>query len=132
VGATAHGELLPLFYTFLSYIQFVGLLGKGISSPQGRYVHKINSNIHPRVGFEPTTLVFKRLKSVRALHRMTTVVCTERCDCVFECAVMDCTIAAFRERAVPLCSTGPRVWHMHKLELASYRGDIWLQVPCYY
>jgi hypothetical protein len=60
----------PLFQ-FLILYKSVGLLGRGISPSQGRYLHteqhKQRINAHtsmPRVGFEPTIPVFERAKTV--------------------------------------------------------------------
>jgi hypothetical protein len=67
VGAAVHGEAWQLFYSFLISRQSVGLLGLGISSPQGRYVHRTTRTSLPRVGFEPTTPVLERAKTFHAL-----------------------------------------------------------------
>jgi hypothetical protein len=68
------------FFRFLIYAQSVGLLGRGISPSQSRYLHieqhKQNKRTHtsmPRVGFEPTIPVFERAKTVHALDREATV-----------------------------------------------------------
>jgi hypothetical protein len=45
--ACAHSELINE-----SYRLSVGLLGRVISRSQGRYLHRINADIVPRVGFE--------------------------------------------------------------------------------
>jgi hypothetical protein len=58
----------------------VGLLGRGISPSQGRYLHtekhrqnKSTQTSMPRVGFEPTIPVFERAKTVHASDRAATV-----------------------------------------------------------
>jgi hypothetical protein len=59
-----------------SYTQSVGLLGRGMSPSQGRYLHivqhkqnKRTETSMPRVGFEPTISVFERVKMVHVLDR---------------------------------------------------------------
>jgi hypothetical protein len=73
------GTTLPVPYT-----QSVGLLGRGISPSQGRYLHteqhktqnKRTQTSMPRVGFEPTTPVFERAKTDHALDGAATVIGT--------------------------------------------------------
>jgi hypothetical protein len=67
---------LDRFFSFLIHTQSVGLLERGISPSQGRYLpteqhkHRINAQTSMlRVGFEPTIPVFERAKTVHALHR---------------------------------------------------------------
>jgi hypothetical protein len=62
----------PLFQ-FLnpSHTQSVGLLGRGISPSQGRYLH---TDIHSSNGIELTNPVFEREKMVHALDRAATVI----------------------------------------------------------
>jgi hypothetical protein len=62
---------LGLFFNSLKYTQSVGLLGRWISLSQGHYLHteqhkhRINTQTSmPRVGFEPTTPMFERAKTV--------------------------------------------------------------------
>jgi hypothetical protein len=66
---------------FLDLRQLVGLLGRGISPTQGRYLHagqhtqyKRGQTSMPRVGFEPTIAVFERAKTVHALDSAATVI----------------------------------------------------------
>jgi hypothetical protein len=73
----------PLFQ-FLNLRQSVGLLGRGISPSQGRYLnteqHKQNEHTlisMPRVRFEPTIPVFERAKTVHALDRAAIVISLE-------------------------------------------------------
>jgi hypothetical protein len=68
-------------FSFLIYIQSVGLLVQGISPSQGLYLHteeykqnKLTQTSMPRVGFELTTPVFERGKTVHALDRAATVI----------------------------------------------------------
>jgi hypothetical protein len=69
-------------FSFVSNIQPVGLLGRGISPSQGRCLHaeqhkqRINAHRHymPRVGLEPTIPVFERTKTVHASDRAATVI----------------------------------------------------------
>jgi hypothetical protein len=68
------------FLSFLIDTQSVGLLGRGISLSQGRYLHteqykhRINTQTYmPRVGFEPIIPVFERAKTVHAIDRAATV-----------------------------------------------------------
>jgi hypothetical protein len=63
------------------YTQSVGLLGRGISPSQGRYLHpgqhkqnKRTPTSMPFMGFEPTTPVFKRAKTIHVLDRGATVI----------------------------------------------------------
>jgi hypothetical protein len=79
-GSTALMDL-DCFFSFLIYIQTVGLLGRGISLSEGRYLHtgqhKQNKNTQtamPRVGFEPTISVFERAKTGHALDLAATVI----------------------------------------------------------
>jgi hypothetical protein len=79
-GSTAPMDL-GHFLTFLVYTQSVGVLGRGISPSQGRYLHteqhehRINAHLSmPRVGFEPTIPEFERAKAVHALDRAATVI----------------------------------------------------------
>jgi hypothetical protein len=67
---------LGLFFSFLICKHSVGLLWRGISPSQGRYLHRTvqtqNKRIHtsiPRVGFEPPIPLFERAKTVHALDR---------------------------------------------------------------
>jgi hypothetical protein len=69
------------FFSFLIlHTQTVGLLGRGISPSQGRYLHteehKHRQTSMPSVGFEPTIPAFKRAKKVHALGRTATVIGT--------------------------------------------------------
>jgi hypothetical protein len=68
-GSTALVDL-GRFFSFLIYTQSVGLLRRGISSSQGRYLHteqhkhRINAQTSmPWVGFKPTIPVFERVKT---------------------------------------------------------------------
>jgi hypothetical protein len=61
----------PLFQ-FRNLTQSVGLLGWGISPSQGENKHTHKSRL--RVGFEPTTPVFSRARTVHALDRAATVI----------------------------------------------------------
>jgi hypothetical protein len=79
-GSTALGDLGRFFSLFI-HTQSVGLLGKGISLSQGRYLHteqqrhRLNAQTSmPRVGFELTIPIFERAKTVHALERAATVV----------------------------------------------------------
>jgi hypothetical protein len=71
---------LGCFFSFFIYTQTVGLLGRGISpSKAATYTQ---NNIHnkrtqtcmPRVGFEPTVLVFERAKTAHIVERAATVI----------------------------------------------------------
>jgi hypothetical protein len=72
---------LAAFSVSWSLTQSVGLLGRGISLLQGRYLHtrqhKQNKSIQtsmPWVGFEPMIPAFERAKTVHALDRAATVI----------------------------------------------------------
>jgi hypothetical protein len=54
---------------FLDLRESVGLLGRGISPSQGRYLTQISM---PQVGFEPMIPVFERAKAVYAVDRAAT------------------------------------------------------------
>jgi hypothetical protein len=61
------------------YIQSVGLLGRGISQSQGRYLdteqHKTNAHRHPLLPcLEPTIPAFERAKMIHALDGAATVI----------------------------------------------------------
>jgi hypothetical protein len=64
---------LGRFIIFLIYKQSVGLLGRGISRSQGRYLyteqHKCTQTSMPPVGFESTIPVFERAKTVHVLRK---------------------------------------------------------------
>jgi hypothetical protein len=60
-------------FQFLNLRQSVGLLGRGISPTQGRYLHRTTQRQNksrqtsmPSVGFEPTIPTFERAKTVHA------------------------------------------------------------------
>jgi hypothetical protein len=94
-GSTALAKL-GRFFSFLVTTQSVGLLGRGISPSQGRYLHtqqhkhKRTQTSVPRVGFEPTIPVFERAKTVHASDRAATLIGhnafagTCRCICMAE------------------------------------------------
>jgi hypothetical protein len=81
-GSTALCGLWSLFQFLNLYTQSVGLLGRGISPSQGRYLHteqhkqqnKRTQTSMPRVGFEPTNWGFERAKIIQALDRTVTVI----------------------------------------------------------
>jgi hypothetical protein len=78
-----YSPLLDLgrFSVFWSSTHSVGLLGRGISPSQGRYLHtgqhkhiiKAQTSM-PQVRFEPTIQAFERVKTVHALDRAVTVI----------------------------------------------------------
>jgi hypothetical protein len=78
-----YGPLLGLglfFSVSWSCTQSVRLLGRGISPPQGCYLHRTTQTQNKRtqtsmlwVGFEPTIPAFERAKTVHALDRATTL-----------------------------------------------------------
>jgi hypothetical protein len=66
---------LGRIFNFLIYTQSVGLLGRGISPSQGRYLHteqhKQNERTQtsmPRVGFESTTLMSERGEDSKCMY----------------------------------------------------------------
>jgi hypothetical protein len=63
------------FFSFLKFYT-VGVLGRGISPSQGLYLHteEHRQTSMPRVGFEPTILVFEWAKMVHHVDRVATVV----------------------------------------------------------
>jgi hypothetical protein len=65
-------------FSFLIFRQPAGLHGRGISPSQCCYQtqtqNKRGQTAIPRVGFETTTLVFERAKTVHALDRAATVI----------------------------------------------------------
>jgi hypothetical protein len=71
----------PLFQFLNLFTQFVRLLVWGIRPSQGRYLHteqhtqnKRTQTSMPEVGFEPTTPVFERAKTVHASDGGATVI----------------------------------------------------------
>jgi hypothetical protein len=71
----------PLFSFLILYAQPVGLLGRGISQSQGRYLHteqhkqnKRTQTFTPWVGFESTITAFERAKPAHALKRAATMI----------------------------------------------------------
>jgi hypothetical protein len=70
-----------LIWNYGSYKHLVGLLGRGISPSQDRYLHRRKQKQKereqtsmPLVGFEPTVPVFEWVKTCRGLDRAATVV----------------------------------------------------------
>jgi hypothetical protein len=68
-------------FSFLILKQSVGLLGRGISQSQDRYLHwttqtqnRRTQTSMPWVGFEPTIPVFERAKTAHALDRAAAVI----------------------------------------------------------
>jgi hypothetical protein len=66
----------PLFQFLYPLTQSVGLLGRGISPSQDRYLRtEQRKQISlPEVGFEPTIPLFERTKTVHAFDRAATVI----------------------------------------------------------
>jgi hypothetical protein len=71
----------PIFQFLCLFTQSVGLLGPGISPPQGHYLHigqhkqnKRTQTSMPRVGFELTIPVFERAQTVHALDRSAAMI----------------------------------------------------------
>jgi hypothetical protein len=80
-GSTALCWALTAFSVSCSFAQSVGLLGPGISPPQGRYLNigKYKQKKHTQtsmlqVRFEPTIPVHERTKTVYDLGRVATVI----------------------------------------------------------
>jgi hypothetical protein len=78
-----YSPLLDLgrLFSFLIFLQSVGLFGWGISPSQGRYLHtgqhkqnKCTQTSMPKVGFKPTIPVYEGEKRVHDLGRMATVI----------------------------------------------------------
>jgi hypothetical protein len=79
----AHSGPWPLIQLRNHFSQTIGLLGREISSSQGRYLntgrhkHRINADTHqtsmPYVGFEPMISESQRAKTVHALDRAANV-----------------------------------------------------------
>jgi hypothetical protein len=72
---------LGRLFSFLIYIQSVGLLGRVSSPSQGRYLHKEQHKLNkrtqtfmPRVEIETMIPVFERAKTVHALERGATLI----------------------------------------------------------
>jgi hypothetical protein len=70
-----------LFQFFDVFTHSVGLLERGISWPQGHYLHteqleqsKRTQTSMPRIGFEPTISVLERAKAGNALDCAATVI----------------------------------------------------------
>jgi hypothetical protein len=73
---------LQLFQFLDLFTQSVGLLGRGISPSQGRYLHtgqhkqnKRTQTFMPQVEFEPTIPLFEWVKTVHALDHVAAVIC---------------------------------------------------------
>jgi hypothetical protein len=71
----------PLFQFLDLFTQSVGLLGRGISPSQGRYLHtgkhkqnKRTQTSMPQLRLETTTPMFERTKPVHAFDRAATVI----------------------------------------------------------
>jgi hypothetical protein len=73
-------------YSFLIHTESVGLLGRGISPSQGRYLHTVEHKTYSkrtqtsllRMRFEPTIPVFERAKTVHALDHAATIIGLQR------------------------------------------------------
>jgi hypothetical protein len=67
---------LGRFFSFSIYTQSVGLLDGGPARRKAATYtqNKRTQTFMPRVGFEPTTPVFERAKTVYALDRAATVI----------------------------------------------------------
>jgi hypothetical protein len=67
---------LGRFFSFLVYMQSAGLLGREISRRKAATYtqNKRTQTSTSRLGFEPTTPVFERAKTVHALDSVTNVV----------------------------------------------------------
>jgi hypothetical protein len=78
-GSTAPVDL-GRFFSFLIYTESVGLLGRGISPSQDRYLHtehkhRINAHKYPFLEWESNMIpVFERAKTVHALDSAATVI----------------------------------------------------------
>jgi hypothetical protein len=70
-------------FAFSVYTQLIGLLGRGISRSQGRYLtqthNKYKQTYMPRVGFEPTITTFEWAKTVHALDLAASVIGIDVC-----------------------------------------------------
>jgi hypothetical protein len=71
----------PLFQFLDLFTQKIGLLGRGISPSQGRYLHteqhkqnKRTQTCMSQVGFEPTIPVFENAKTVHTSDRAATLI----------------------------------------------------------
>jgi hypothetical protein len=80
VGATVHDKPWPLFYNSLIYT-VSRTPWAGISSPQDRYLHRITQTqdkrrqiFMPRMGFEPSSPMLERAKTVHASDREANVI----------------------------------------------------------
>jgi hypothetical protein len=75
-GSTALCWALAAFSVSLSYTQSVGLLGRGSACRKAATYtqNKRTQTFMPWMGFEPTTPVFERPKTVHALDRAATVI----------------------------------------------------------
>jgi hypothetical protein len=71
-GATANFRELVAFSVSCSYMQLVGLVGKGISRRQPT-THRTIQTSTPLVEFEPTTPLLERAKIIDALDSAATV-----------------------------------------------------------
>jgi hypothetical protein len=77
VPTLEHGASLKRFVS-LQFLnpKTVGLLGRGISPSQDRYIYKQNKRTQtsmPWMGFEPMNPAFERAKTIQALDRAATV-----------------------------------------------------------
>jgi hypothetical protein len=74
-----HPWIALFHFSFLILKQSVGLLGRGISPSQGRYLHRATQNKRrqtsmPWLVYEPTIPVFERTKTLHALDCAVTVI----------------------------------------------------------
>jgi hypothetical protein len=89
----------PLIFSFMIILQTVGLLGRVISSSQGRYLntgqhkHRINTyqTSIPCVGSEPTIATSERAKTVHALDHSANVTGDKACmvSINYKCPYLD-------------------------------------------
>jgi hypothetical protein len=110
VGPWPHFQFLDPIYSRQD-----SFLGRGISPPQGLYLHtgkhKQNNRTQtsmPPVGFEPTIPVFARAKTVSSLDRVASVIGQEKLHLVFVLSTEYVRINCFG-RCWPYCCEYPLI-----------------------
>jgi hypothetical protein len=89
---------LGRFFNFLIHTQSVGLLGREINPPQGRYLHveqHPHTDIHASSGIPTHDPMFERAKTVHALDRAATVI-SSKCYSLTQNALKLCFLHCFR------------------------------------
>jgi hypothetical protein len=82
-GSTVLCWTLAAFSVSWFFTQSIGLLGRGSAHRKAATYTGQHRTAMPKVGFEPTNLVFERAKTVHALERAATTIGTCQIHCMY-------------------------------------------------